>query len=208
MLCKYCNRTAKTLVSNSQHELYCKSNPNRKSKTPSYGMLGKTKALGWDNKNQWSIPNYKISEETRKKQSAASKKQVWSEEQKKRQSVRMKEAVRNNPESYTSSNRGRTKQIEFDGVKFQGSWELEFYKWAKAANLNPERCIEGFGYVWNGNRTYFPDFYIREYDLYIEVKGYKTERDDAKWNQFPKKLLVVDKKGIDSIKKGCYTISK
>jgi len=40
MFCQYCNREAKTLVSNAQHELYCKSNPNARKKTPSYGMLG------------------------------------------------------------------------------------------------------------------------------------------------------------------------
>ena len=119
----------------------------------------------------------------------------------------MKEAVKNNPDSYTSSNRGRTKQIEFDDIKFQGNWELEFYKWAKANNLNPKRATDGFTYIWNGERTYFLDFYIESKDLYVEVKGYKTDRDEAKWKQFPKELLIVDKKAIDKIRKNSYTIS-
>ena len=25
-----------------------------------------------------------------------------------------------------------------------------------------------------------------EFFIYIEIKGYKTEKDDAKWSQFPK----------------------
>lgn len=199
MFCQYCNREAKTKVSNSQHELYCKSNPNAKSRESSMGMLGKKGT------NQY-LKGAKMSLETRAKISEASKKQVWTEERKAAHSAAMKKAVRENPDSYTSSNRGRTKQIEFDGITFQGNWELEFYKWAKANKLNPKRATEGFKYSWNGERTYFPDFYIESKDLYIEVKGYKTERDEAKWSQFPKNLLVVDKKAIDQIRKNCYTI--
>lgn len=201
MLCQYCNREAKTLVSNAQHELYCKSNPNARKKTPSYGMLGK------QGRNQYIKGTANpLSIETRKRLSEASKKQVWSEERKANHSAAMKEAVKNNPDSYTSSNRGRTKQIEFDDIKFQGNWELEFYKWAKVNNLNPKRATEGFTYIWNGERTYFPDFYIESKDLYVEVKGYKTDRDEAKWKQFPKELLIVDKKAIDKIRKNSYTI--
>ena len=199
MFCQYCNREAKTLVSNAQHELYCKSNPTAKPRTPSMGMLGKKGTNQYRN-------GAKMSNETRKKISEASKKQVWSEDRRTQHSAAMKEAVKNNPDSYTSSNRGRTKQIIVDGIKFQGRWELEFYKWAKANNLNPKRATEGFPYIWNGERTYFPDFYIESKDLYVEVKGYKTDRDEAKWKQFPKELLIVDKKAIDKIKQNCYTI--
>jgi wobble nucleotide-excising tRNase len=47
---------------------------------------------------------------------------------------------------------------------------------------------------------------LPKYDSYVEVKGYKTERDEAKWKQFPKKLLIIDKKDIDNIKKGIYNL--
>lgn len=202
MFCKHCNREAKTLVSNTQHEIYCKSNPAARKKVPSFGMLGKKGS------NQHIKGTAKpLSIESRRKISEANKKQVWTEERRQRHSSRMKEVARDNPESYTASNRGRTKQIEFDGIKFQGSWELEFYKWAKATGLNPRRCTEGFPYKWNGDRTYYPDFYIESKDLYVEVKGYKTDRDAAKWHQFPKKLLIVDKISIDMIKKDSYTIT-
>ena len=147
-----------------------------------------------------------LSIESRQKIGEANKKREWTDEKKLAHSNRMKLAVEQNPESYTSSNRGRTRRILFDGIKFQGSWELEFYKWAKSKGLNPVRATKGFKYIWNGERTYFPDFYIAIKDLYIEVKGYKTERDEAKWKQFPKKLLVVDKSAIDKIKKDCYNL--
>lgn len=56
-----------------------------------------------------------------------------------------------------------------------------------------------------GSRTYFPDFYLPNLDLYIEVKGYERERDLAKWSQFPEKLIVLKKQEIEEIKKGTFS---
>ena len=201
MFCQYCNRAAKTLVSNAQHELYCRSNPNAKIKVPSFGMLGKKGS------NQYIKGTAKpLSDNTREKLSAASKRQCWSDARRANHSVVMKRVVEQHPLSYSSANRGRTKQIEFDGVKFQGNWELEFYKWALSANLTVSRCTTGFPYIWNGIRTYFPDFYIEDIDSYIEVKGYKTDRDTAKWDQFPKKLIIVDKDAIAQMRRGTFKL--
>lgn len=116
----------------------------------------------------------------------------------------MKKAVEENPESYTSSNRGRVKQFEYDGIKFQGKWELDFYKYCKENEIQIERSNEWFEYEWNGTRKYFPDFFLREKNLYIEVKGYETERDLAKWKNFPKRLKVIRKDDIIAIRKGIW----
>lgn len=131
-----------------------------------------------------------------------------SEESRKKISAAMKKAVAEHPDSYSSSNRGRTKQIIVDGIKFQGQWEVDFYLWAKASGLNPQRATEGFNYHWNGERTYFPDFYIESTDWYVEVKGYETDRDRAKWNQFPKKLLVVREQSIKDIRNNTFTVDR
>jgi hypothetical protein len=202
-ICKFCNREAKTTNSNIQHKLYCKSNPNKKIKTASMGMSGKKGA------NQYTY-GAKMDDETRNKIRESTIRlnvERWGNPQNRiKHSEAMKRAVANNPEAYTSSNRGRTKQIIYKGIKFQGSWELTFFKWCEDKNITCERNTEGFAYEWNGIRTYFPDFYLPSYDSYVEVKGYKTEQDDAKWKQFPKKLLTVVKKDIDNIKKDCYNI--
>lgn len=47
-------------------------------------------------------------------------------------------------------------------------------------------------------------FFIKCKNLYIEIKGYETERDKAKWKQFPKKLKIVRKKEIYEIRKGTF----
>lgn len=180
--CRYCEKEFTTKIGLSNHECRCPKNPNRKIQT--------------------------LTEEGRRRKSESSKSQVWSKERREKLSKAMKAAVDRNPESYTSANRGRTKQIIYDGITFQGKWELDFYKWAKVAGLSPTRVVEGFKYTWKGDRTYFPDFYIEMYDLYIEVKGYETDRDRAKWDQFTKTLAVVKSNSIKELRSGSFTVDK
>jgi hypothetical protein len=116
----------------------------------------------------------------------------------------MRRAVENNPESYSSRNRGRTRQVIVDGIKLQGQWEVDFYLWAKAQGLDPKRPTEAFRYEWNGERWYHPDFYIESQDLYVEVKGYETDRDRAKWRDFPKNLCIIKEAEIKQIRQGCF----
>ena len=197
MECIYCAKIAKSLNSKVQHEIRCNLNPNKINVVPSFGMLGKKGA------NQYKY-GASMSDNTKKKISAASKKQIWNVNRRARHSEVMKKAVEKFPDSYTSSNRGRTKQIFYDGIKFQGRWELEFYQYCKNNNIIIERSNEYFEYEWNGTRKYFPDFYLPESETYVEVKGYETDRDKAKWNQFPKKLLIIKKNEINAIRKGSF----
>lgn len=195
MHCVFCNKEVEGEISKKQHEIRCKKNPNKINVKPSYGMLGKKGA------NQYTY-GAEVKESTRKKLSDAGKKQIWTEERKEKHSIAMKQAVKNNPEAYTSSNRGRTKQIIYNGIKFHGGWELEFYQYCEKNNISVERNFESFEYEWNGIRSYFPDFYLSDFDLYVEIKGYKTDRDVAKWKNFPKKLKIIMKKEILDIRKG------
>jgi hypothetical protein len=129
------------------------------------------------------------------------KKQI-SEEQKRKLSETMKKRISENPELFMGGNRGRVCQIEVDGIRLHGKWELIFYMWAKNLGIVILRTPKGFPYMWNGERTYYPDFYIPAHNIYVEIKGYEKERDRAKWNQFPERLLVVKRSQIEKIKKG------
>ena len=207
LLCNFCRKECKNENSLRNHERLCKENPNRDNDRIKAVQEKRTDSLRTRKqrgtfRNQWSDANYKLKDSTRQK--LKNQIQVWNDERKLKHSDSMKRAVENNPDSYTSSNRGRTKQILFDGIKFQGKWELEFYQYCKKNNIQIERSNEWFEYEWNGKRKYFPDFYLREKDLYIEVKGYETDRDRAKWNCFPKHLKIVRKEDIISIRKGTW----
>jgi hypothetical protein len=225
--CQYCNKEAKSNNSKRQHEVRCKSNPDRISlgylrDHPQHKGIEDTPCLhcGKIYSNQIGLsnhirrcssnPNRKLELRTAESKAKSLSTKIkngtltHTEEAKKKISVSMKRAVLANPESYSSSNRGRTRQIVVDGIKLQGQWEVDFYLWAKAAGLEPERPKEGFPYQWNGLRTYFPDFYLPGLDLYVEVKGYETDRDRSKWSQFPKKLRIIKAAEIKQIRKNCF----
>jgi prolyl oligopeptidase PreP (S9A serine peptidase family) len=182
MNCQHCLKEYTSKIGYSNHVRRCPSNPNRVMETLT--QEGRQKLIQHRvdmNNKQWNDPAFK------EKHRAA-----------------MKKAVLANPESYSSSNRGRTKQIIVDGIKLQGQWEVDFYLWAKSKGLEPKRPDQAFKYEWNGERWYHPDFYIKSLDLYIEVKGYETDRDRAKWLHFPNKLRIIKEAEIKQIRKGCF----
>ena len=53
---------------------------------------------------------------------------------------------------------------------------------------------------------YFPDFYLEDLNLYIEVKGYERERDLTKW-KVVNNLLVIKKSDISLIKENRFQIN-
>jgi len=178
MICEHCSKEYTNKSGYSNHIRRCPSNPNRIMEI----LTDEGRAI--------------IIEKNLSRR--------HTEESKKKLSVSMKQAVLNNPESYSSKNRGRTKQIIIDGIKLQGQWEVDFYLWAKEEGLNPRRPTEAFKYEWNGERWYHPDFYIESKDLYVEVKGYETDRDRAKWRDFPRKLRIIKEAEIKSIRQKSF----
>jgi len=79
----------------------------------------------------------------------------------------------------------------------QGGWENLVATYLTNKQVKWERPKQSFTYIFeNKQHEYFPDFYLPDFDIYIEVKGYKQERDLKKWEYFPKRLLVIDKDSI------------
>lgn len=202
LFCQFCNKECKNLNSQRNHERRCPKNSERVIYIN--GMLGKKGSNQYIKAREMGLEIPKISEETRKKLSESSSRQgkirfanpIYRE----KISIAMKDAVKKYPESYTARNRGRTKQIEKYGLIFQGCWELQFYEYCLEKNILIERNKKGFHYEWHGKRTYFPDFYLPHYNLFIEVKGYETDRDKAKWKYFPHRLQVIRKQDIEDIR--------
>jgi hypothetical protein len=199
MHCEFCNHKFKNPKNPGTHKIYCSSNPNRKEHPR--GMLGRKGS------NQHTNGTAKpLSAEGRKRIGENNSSRVWTSEMRSNHSALMKRAVVLYPESYSASNRGRTKCIEKHGVKFQGKWELEFFEWCQSKSILVERCSEWFPYTFDGDRQYNPDFYLRDLGVYVEVKGFQTKKDEAKWMAFPHKLLIVKKSEINRIKKNTYTL--
>lgn len=95
----------------------------------------------------------------------------------------------------------KSRTHEYKGVKLYGKWELEYAKWLDKNNVKWSRVEESFVYIFEGKeKQYTPDFYLIDEDCYIEIKGYETEKDRAKWSQFPLRLKVI--KGEELFKLG------
>jgi transposase len=76
---------------------------------------------------------------------------------------------------------GPIKLYEYNGQRFQGSYEIRFAAWltSKKMKFRTHGNIEFFKYVDNNNvkHTYFPDFYVEDWNTYIDTKGYVREKD-------------------------------
>ena len=96
-------------------------------------------------------------------------------------------------------NAGRCKLIKHISpiageVYLNGTWEYKYALWLDANNIDWRRNTKGFPYTFGGKqRKYYPDFHLLDENKYVEVKGYETEKDKAKWSQFPEKLIVLKK---------------
>jgi hypothetical protein len=180
--CEFCGKMHTSKLSLNNHRCRCPQNPDRKIQIQSEdGKLRSREANEAKNKRIWADTGFR---------------------QRHRDS--MQRAVRDNPDSYTTANRGRVREIIWEGQRFQGSWELEFYLWARSQGLAPLRPEQGFPYEWQGSRLYFPDFWIPELGIHVEVKGYETDRDREKWRQFPGPLCVIRRQEISAIKAGQF----
>lgn len=102
---------------------------------------------------------------------------------------------------------GRCKIIKFKnslGYEYclQGTWELRLAEFLNSRRINWVKNTQSFLYeLENKTRKYYPDFYLPDLNVFVEVKGYETDKDRAKWAAFPEKLVVCRKKDIDNLSK-------
>lgn len=89
-------------------------------------------------------------------------------------------------------------------VKIDGKWELAVCIYFDTLDIHWKRNTERFPYKKPNNKdaTYCPDFFVEEWDSYIEIKGYETDIDKCKWRDFPidKKLIIWRKEDLLKMK--------
>lgn len=102
---------------------------------------------------------------------------------------------------------GRCKKIDYHSniagdVKLDGGWELATAKYLDNLNVKWIRNKQRFKYwnsLKNSESTYCPDFFIQDWNTYVEVKGYKTDLDEIKWKQFQYNLEIWDSKKLKEL---------
>lgn len=197
--CKHCGQSYDGLTQYKKvnHSRYCSKNPNiLHNKSCASESIKKRHKEGAYKDTYQKVLSTRIKNGTLK----------HSEESKKKMSNTMKKVAKERPDSYRGHyNRGHVKEITCtNGFKVLGSWEEKFVEFCIANNIAVEQINIGFSYMFeNSERTYYPDFYLPLYDLYIEVKGYATSRDHCKWNDLMhvhgKRLYIVDKHNINKL---------
>jgi len=213
MKCKYCNIEVDNKKKLTGHQTFCKSNENRiiRKKWTIERKQQHSKIMQEKSPYKSRKPQY-WSEESRAKMRKRSKEfnsKFWTKEKRLLHSIKMKEVVANNPDSYSKNNvSGRVKTYEYKGTKLKGRWELEVAKWLDKHGIKWTNEMKPFEYEWNNKmHLYFPDFYLIDYDKYIEVKGFERERDRCKW-KVVNNLVVIKKKEIQLIKDNKFKIAR
>jgi hypothetical protein len=202
--CKFCNKEFKN--KKEKHELRCPKNTNRLGKK---GWSAEAKER-WAKKCQETKCNNKTELSKEKRLALAERmsefnKQYWNENTRNKHSLRMKQVVKENPDSYSSNNvSGRVKMYEINSstglTKVKGKWELAVAEWLNQNKIRWTNKIEPFPYYWNNSwHLYFPDFHLLDSDELIEVKGFETDRDRAKWSAVTKKLIIVNEEIINDL---------
>lgn len=81
-----------------------------------------------------------------------------------------------------------SKYLKYNNLFFHSSWEVKFAQWCDKNKIKWFYEPKAFDL---GNTTYTPDFYLSEFNIYIEVKGFW--RDDAlkKFEEFKQKYCGI-----------------
>lgn len=81
-----------------------------------------------------------------------------------------------NLEIFIKTQKSGLKIKEYKGINYQGTYELDFLKKMESLNLlNKIEDIEPIEYLFeNSTHFYFPDFYIKECNLIVEIKSSHT----------------------------------
>ncbi len=104
----------------------------------------------------------------------------------------------------------KTRRIKFNSkfageVVLLGSWELAYANYLETNNIPWRRPTECFKYNFNklkkGYGFYTPDFFLINDKIWIEIKGYQTDKDTAKWKDFPfpNQLKILREKDLKAL---------
>lgn len=196
LTCKFCNKECKNDNSLRNHERLCHSNPDRQERTG-----GKPKGtLPW-NKGLTQRDAPSLARPRQKGKKFGSAITGHSEETKKKISAKLS----------VNNKGGRSNWYEVAGQKVQGTWERDIalkleelgVKWQK---LKTNR--DTLEYVMDDKiRHYTPDFYLPDYDVFLEIKGYWWGRDKEKMDivlstHTDKKICIVEKEQYNRIMQG------
>ena len=196
LFCKYCGKECKNKNSLIQHEIRCKENPNRKSfnNFANYNKSGKSWNRGLTKETDERIAKSVLAYKESLKNFNCRIGTHLSDKHKKSISNGMKKANLGNIRRHSYGRSGY-----YNNIWFASTYELAYYIYNINNGVNIKRCKDRFDYFYNNSyHKYTPDFYLPDEDLYIEIKGYETEKDLYKYSSV-NNLKVLYFKDIEHI---------
>jgi len=201
-ICKYCGKECKNSNSLHNHERLCKLNPNRdESSFVKYNKSGHAPANQYIKAAQLGLPKPELSDEARKKLSEATTRNNLARSKEFNEKI-SKTCLAKSKAGEWHVSLAKNLHTNYNGVDLHGSWELAYAQYLDANNIEWQRCKDRFEYIFEGKLHYYtPDFYLVTENAYVEIKGYRTKKDLAKWSQFPqdKKLVVLKQKDLQAL---------
>ncbi len=79
--------------------------------------------------------------------------------------------------------------FKYNKKYFRSSWEANFAKWCDLSNVKWDYESRTFHL---GDCTYTPDFYLPEFDLWIEIKGYWRKDAKEKFTKFKRLFKEIN----------------
>jgi len=122
------------------------------------------------------------------------KSRTWTEEQKSKLSKSLKGKTGGYREGSNKWRGCKEKQSDGKEVFLDSSYEEKFTNILDEFSIYWEKNYKKFQYVFDNKiKNYIPDFYLKDLDLWIEVKGWEKEIDKFKWSHFPYKIKIIRK---------------
>lgn len=196
--CKYCGKACKNKNSLTQHEIRCKLNPNKIDTSKSFNNgnrpawnkgLNKNTDIRIKKISNSYITNHKLGlhKDTTGKNNSSSNQKV-------------KDKISNSCLNLSKNGKwhvslAKNYLYNYNGNILHCKWEVYYAKYLDDNNIKWIRNKKRFIYYYQNKKHYYiPDFYLPDTNEYIEIKGYKTDKDLAKWSYFPKteKLTVLE----------------
>ena len=76
------------------------------------------------------------------------------------------------------------KRIYYKGICMRSSWEVKFAYFLDCSNIKWKYEPKRF---YMNNYTYLPDFYLPEFNCYIEIKGWFPKKSKKRFDTFKRK---------------------
>ena len=191
--CKYCGKKF-SKFGYRNHEICCTINPDKIDKSGEnsyrYGKKGTNQYLKARDDGR---PLPKLTENQRNAL-AVGRIQKWTPERREKLSYsRSKILEEGGSGGFKNVGHYKLKNNSGEEYHVRGKWELAVAEFFNSKQIHWIRKVYLKYNDGEVNRTYTPDFYLPEHNVYIEVKGYysKTDRDKMRFVQEQNDINIV-----------------